>query len=152
MPTIGCCMGWMRLGDTRSSQEHVRGLLEALQAIPGQSMRRFLVRSGDRQLVVNADEVDWIGAADDYCELHVGGRAHLVRQTMNELEGRLDPARFARIHRSTIVALDRVREMHPHVRGDWDVVLRDGTVVRLSRTYRATFEARLLESTGRSPV
>ena len=139
------------LGDTRSSQEHVRGLLEALQAIPGQSMRRFLVRSGDRQLVVNADEVDWIGAADDYCELHVGGRAHLVRQTMNELEGRLDPARFARIHRSTIVALDRVREMHPHVRGDWDVVLRDGTVVRLSRTYRAAFEARLLESTGRSP-
>jgi two-component system, LytTR family, response regulator len=133
-----------RAADPLAGRQHVRGLLEALSSIRGQALRRFLVRTGDRQLVVAADDVDWIGAADDYCELHVGPRAHLVRQTMNELEERLDPTRFARVHRSTIVSLDRVREMHPHVRGDWDVVLRDGTVVRLSRTYRAAFEEKLL--------
>lgn len=135
-----------RSGEAASGHEHLRTLLEAVQTIPGQSARRFLVRTGDRLLVVPAGEVEWIGAADDYCELHVGSRTHLVRQTMNEMEQRLDPARFARIHRSTIVSLDRVREMHPHVRGDWDVVLHDGTVLRLSRTYRTAFEARLLDS------
>jgi two-component system LytT family response regulator len=129
-----------------SGREHVQALLEAVQAIPAQAARRFLVRTGERLLVVPAPDVDWIGAADDYCELHVGARSHLVRRTMNDMEQSLDPARFARIHRSTIVALDRVREMHPHVRGDWDVVLDDGTVLRLSRTYRAAFEARLLDS------
>lgn len=129
-----------------SGREHVEALLEAVQAIPAQAARRFLVRTGERLLVVPAADVDWIGAADDYCELHVGARSHLVRRTMNDMEQSLDPARFARIHRSTIVALDRVREMHPHVRGDWDVVLSDGTVLRMSRTYRAAFEARLLDS------
>ena len=87
--------------------------------------------------------VDWIRGADDYVELHAGRDTHLLRERLADLETRLDPGRFARIHRSTIVHLDRVRELHPLFRGDCEIVLRDGARLRLSRSRRAEFEARL---------
>jgi len=115
------------------------GLGDFLRA-RGRYARRFLVRERERTLVVSVDAVDWIGAADYYAELHVGGAVHLLRETMNELEQKLDPERFFRVHRSAIINLERVREIHPLFRGDCDVVLADGTRVRLSRTRRAEFE------------
>ncbi|HEX4496921.1 MAG TPA: LytTR family DNA-binding domain-containing protein [Thermoanaerobaculia bacterium] len=102
--------------------------------------RRFLVRQREKLLVVNADDVDWIEAADYYASLHVGARTHLLRETLTHLEQRLDPERFFRVHRSAIVNVDRVREMHPLFRGDCALVLGDGTQVRLSRTRRHDFE------------
>jgi two-component system LytT family response regulator len=102
--------------------------------------RRILVRDRDRTHVVDVDTIDWIEAADYYAMLHVGGRTHLLRETMNQLEQRLDPERFFRVHRSAIVNLERVREIHPLFRGDRDLVLADGTHVRLSRTRRDDFE------------
>ncbi len=102
--------------------------------------RRFLVRTRDKTIVVGADEIDWIEAADYYVSIHAGGRTHLLRETMNQLEQRLDPERFFRAHRSAIVNIERVREIHPLFRGDCSLLLADGTQVRLSRTRRAEFE------------
>jgi two-component system LytT family response regulator len=102
---------------------------------------RFLVRVRDKSIVIDAEDIDWIEAADYYVSLHVGGASHLVRQTMNEIETQLDPERFFRVHRSAIVNIDRVREIHPMFRGDCAIVLSDGTRVKLSRTRRDEFEA-----------
>jgi len=103
-------------------------------------LRRFLVRSREKVIVVNAADVDWIEAADYYASLHVGPKSHLLRETMTDLEKRLDPERFFRVHRSAIVNIDRVREIHPHFRGDCLLVLSDGTRVKLSRARRDEFE------------
>jgi len=102
---------------------------------------RFLVPARDRSMVIDADAIDWIEAADYYVSLHVGGTSHLLRQTMNEIETQLDPNRFFRLHRSAIVNIDRVREIHPMFRGDCAVVLRDGTRLKLSRKRRDEFES-----------
>jgi two-component system LytT family response regulator len=97
---------------------------------------RITVRSGERLLLVRAEEIDWIEAEGNYVKLHAGAETHMVRETIGGLEARLDPARFARTHRSTIVNLDRVREIEPTFHGDYRVVLRNGTKLPLSRTYR----------------
>ena len=102
--------------------------------------RRFLVRIREKVIVVNADEIDWIEGAGYYVSLHAGPKAHLLRETMAELETRLDPERFFRVHRSAIVNIERVREVHPLFRGDCQLVLSDGTELRLSRTRRAEFD------------
>jgi two-component system LytT family response regulator len=97
---------------------------------------RLLVRDGDRAYFVPLSEVTHLGARGNYVELHTAGGRHLVRDTLARLEETLDPARFVRIHRSTVVNLDRVRELQPAFHGDWVVILDDGTRLRLSRRYR----------------
>jgi two-component system, LytTR family, response regulator len=114
--------------------------LIALLAERPRHARGFLVRSREKTLVVNADEIDWIEAADYYVTLHVAGKSHLLRETLAELERRLDPQRFFRVHRSAIVNLERVREIHPMFHGDSELFLQGGARVRLSRTRRAEFE------------
>jgi len=75
--------------------------------------------------------------------IHVGKQWHLLRETMKRLEAQLDPARFVRIHRSTIVNLERVKELQPFFRGEYVVVLHNGTTLKLSRGYREHLEAKL---------
>ena len=99
------------------------------------------MRDRDRTRVIDVDTIDRIEAADYYAVIHVSGDSHLLRETMNELEQRLDPGQFFRVHRSTIIRLDRVREIIPLLPGDRELVLADGARVRLSRTRRAEFEA-----------
>ena len=106
-------------------------------------VRRFLVRTRGKVLLVNVEEIDWIEAADYYVSLHAHGRSHLLRETMQELESKLDPVRFVRVHRSAIVNIDRVKELHPLFRGDSVLLLQDGTQLRLSRSRRDEFERRL---------
>jgi two-component system LytT family response regulator len=106
---------------------------------------RFLVPGRDRTIVVDAGQIDWIEAADYYINLHCGAVSHLLRDTMDEVERRLDPQQFFRVHRSAIVNLSRVREIHPLFRGDCELKLSDGTTVRLSRNRRAEFEARFAQ-------
>ena len=103
-------------------------------------VERFLVRTRGKVVVVRAEDIDWIEAADYYATLHVAGDSHLIRETMTDLEGSLDVRRFVRVHRRAIVNIDRVREVHPLFRGDCTLVLADGTQVRLSRTRRSEFE------------
>jgi two-component system LytT family response regulator len=134
------------LGGARSLEERLLDLLEEREAAARPYVRRFAVRAREKSIFVAAAAVDWIEAADDYVELHAGGETHLVRERIADLEKRLDPGQFARIHRSTIVNIDRVRELHPLFRGDSTVVLVDGTRLRLSRSRRGEFERRLTSS------
>jgi two-component system LytT family response regulator len=97
---------------------------------------RFVVRSGGRVVFVRADEIDWVEAAGDYVSLHVGKKTWLLRETMGLMEKKLDPSKFARIHRSAIVNVERIGEMRSHDNGEYRVLLRDGTELKLSRGYR----------------
>lgn len=100
------------------------------------TLRRLVVRDRDRYLLLKASEVDWIQSAANYVQLHAHGRCYLVRMTMNEIEMQLEGLSFARIHRSTIVNIDRLTEIRPSPHGDFQVVLDNGTTLRLSRAYR----------------
>jgi two-component system LytT family response regulator len=102
---------------------------------------RFLVDRGGRVAVVPADEVDWVEAAGDYVSLYVGRDAYLLRETMARMEERLDPERFVRIHRSTIVNVERIRELRPRLNREYVVVLQGGKELKLSRSYRDRFAA-----------
>lgn len=102
--------------------------------------KRLAIKGDGRVILVDVDEVDRLEAAGNYVEVHSGARHHLVRETMASLEARLDPARFVRVSRSSIVNADRVRELQPMFSGDFVVVLRDGTKVAGSRRYRAAFD------------
>jgi len=115
-----------------------RRLAERRGASPAESplVDRIVVRDRGSVLLLAHDDVDWIAAEGDYVRVHAGGRGHLVRDTMAALASRLDPARFARIHRSAIVNLSRVKEIRPHGDRDYLAVLRDGTRLKVSRTYR----------------
>ena len=104
---------------------------------------RLAIKIGTRVLFLRADEIDWVEASDDHVRLHVGQRSYLLRETMQSLEKRLNPTRFVRIHRSTIVHLGRVKELQRQFHGDYVVVLTDGTELRLSRGYRAALEGRI---------
>lgn len=110
-------------------------------------LTRLLVKSAGRVFFLKTDEIDYVTAEDYYVKLHVGRKNHLLRETMNDMESRLDPEKFVRVHRSSIVNLDRVRELQQLFNGDYTVVLHDGTQLRLSRTRRELLE-RLLR-TGR---
>ena len=109
--------------------------------------QRFLVRVRERSVVVNAADIDWIEAADYYVTLHAGGKSYLLREPIANLVKSLDPERFVRVHRSAIVNIDRVREVHPLFRGDRTLMLADGTRVKLSRSRREEFE-RLFSVSG----
>jgi two-component system LytT family response regulator len=97
---------------------------------------RMVIRSGGRVLFVKTSEVDWIEAAGDYVTLHVGKKSLLMRETITDLEKKLAPDGFARIHRSTIVNLERIAEMRALDNGEYRVLLRDATELKLSRNYR----------------
>ena len=111
-------------------------------------MEKFVVKSAGQVSFLKASEIDWIEAADYYSCLHVGARTHLLRRSMAELDEELDQSVFCRIHRSTIVKLDRVRGMKLNESGEYDVLLEDGTKLRLSRRYRKELQSRL--SAGRT--
>jgi len=115
---------------------------------PPVRLDRFTIKSAGRVLFLAATDVDWIEAADYYASLHVGPKTHLLRRSMNDLESDLDPARFCRIHRSTIVNLDRVREIRFDSEAEYEVVLADGTKLRMSRRYRRDLESRLNPASG----
>lgn len=101
---------------------------------------RILVKQDGRMFFVKTTEIDWIEADRNYVRLHVGKTAHTIRERISHLEETLDPRLFARIHRSTIVNLNRVREMQQWFSGDYVVILEDGTRLRLSRHYRDRVE------------
>ncbi len=97
---------------------------------------RITVRSSDRIVILNPDEIRWIEASGDYITLHTAGERHLLRETMASILDRLDPARFVRIHRSTIVNIGAVKELRPLFRGEYALFLTDGTRLVVSRTCR----------------
>jgi two-component system LytT family response regulator len=120
-------------------------LLALLESGPkGTAKRRyekhFSVRSGQRIAIVSVDNVDWIEANGDYVTLHAGKKCHLMRGTMNHVETQLDPDRFIRIHRSTIVQANRISELVSLDNREFIVRLADGTELSASRTYSQRLE------------
>jgi two-component system LytT family response regulator len=124
-----------------TSDPRLTGLLNELTSTRPY-LTRIPVRSDNRIRVVDLTDVDWIGAADNYIELHCGTREFIVRDTISGIEQRLDPTQFVRIHRSTIVRIERIAELQPDLHGDFQVRLRSGTILALSRTYRSRLEER----------
>lgn len=110
-------------------------LLEQLR--PAQSYaERFSIRSGSQIYFVKVAEIKWIGAAGNYVTLYAGKQEHLLRETMNSVQARLDPDKFFRIHRSTIINIEFVRELQAGFHGDYTVIMQDGTQLTMSRNYR----------------
>jgi two-component system LytT family response regulator len=103
-------------------------------------IRRFPVRRGNEFSFIQVGDVDWIEGLGDYAGLHVGARTHLVREALTSLEARLDPTQFVRIHRSTIVQVERIARVDPSSNRDAVLTLRDGNILRVSRTYRSRLD------------
>ncbi len=113
---------------------------DAKSAPEAKGVDRLAIKLDGRVIFVRPNEIDWIEAQDNYVKLHVGREAHLVRDTLASFEERLDARRFIRIARSTIVNIDRVREMQPMFHGEYVVILNDGTKLTMSRGYRETLQ------------
>ncbi len=105
--------------------------------------RRIAVKGNGRVYFVKTEDIDYCEAAGNYACLHTGARTHLIRDTMNRLEQRLDPDLFVRIHRSVIVNVERIQELQSTLNGEYTVRLRDGTRLTMSRGYRDALQARL---------
>jgi len=97
---------------------------------------RLIVKSAASNYFINVEAIDWIEAAGNYAQLHIGSKLHLVRETMNSLEARLDPYQFIRVHRAAIVNMARMKQLRPCASGHYKLLLEDGTRLTLSRTYR----------------
>lgn len=115
--------------------EKLTALLAEIRPAPT-VVDRLVVKTSGKVVLVKAADIDWIEAADNYVSLHVGNETHLLRETMNALESRLNPKLFLRISRSTIVNLERIKELQPMFHGDYTVILRNGTRLSLSRSHR----------------
>lgn len=127
---------WLsRAEPARDLQGRIEALLADLRPA-GPAVQRLAIKSGGRVLLLRLDEIDWVEAADNYVNLHVGTESHMLRETMNAIEKRLPVDQFLRISRSTLVNLDRVKELQPLFHGEYAVILRNGTRVTLSRGYR----------------
>jgi two-component system LytT family response regulator len=121
--------------------ERLYGLLAKTDKLDsGGVIKRFPVRRGNEFTFVQAGDVDWIEGLGDYAGLHVGGRTHLIREPLNLLEARLDQMQFVRIHRSTIVQVERIVRVEPSANRDAILTLRDGKTLRVSRTYRSRLD------------
>jgi two-component system LytT family response regulator len=120
----------------------LRELVRQLRQRP-RYVARLPVRARGRIVMIDVGAIDWIQAADNYVTVHAQGREYLLRGTLAALERQLDPSRFARIHRSTIAAVDRIAELQPSSHGDFDVRLYDGTRLTLSRSWREHLERAL---------
>jgi two-component system LytT family response regulator len=120
--------------DDRRFERVLERVKERLR-VPGET-RRFIIRNGGTLDVVKFADIDWVEASDYYTTLHAGGRAHMLRRSLSDLEGELAPHGFHRIHRSAIVNLGRVRALELREDGEYEVVLQSAQRLRMSRSYR----------------
>jgi two-component system LytT family response regulator len=116
---------------------------EASQPAPSRYAERLVVRNGDRSYPVQVHDIRWVQSDGNYVDLFTANGRHTLRETLQELERRLDPARFVRVHRRVIVAIDQIKELQPWFAGDQVLILHDGTKLRVSRTRREAVVARL---------
>jgi two-component system LytT family response regulator len=135
METLARAKAQLHTESPEDMKNQILSLLGDIQS-PAAYITRMVVKSGSRVVFIKVGEIEWIEAAGNYVTLHVGSANHLIRQTMNDVESRLDPAQFLRIHRSTIVNIESIREMQPLFHGDFAVILKNNTRLTLSRNYR----------------
>ena len=139
----------VRAGQLGRLSEELRALLDGVAptstartaAAGGPYLKRLVIKSGGRVTLLNVRDIDWIEAEGDYVKIHVAKAWHLLRETMKRLEAQFDPTRFVRIHRSTIVNVERIKELQPYFRGEYVVILHDGKSLKLSRGYKEHLES-----------
>lgn len=136
---FAACIGRARRVLALHRQEANFDRLYGLLAKAG-SIKQFPVRRGNAFTFVQVADVDWIEGLGDYAGLHVGGKTHLIREPLASLEARLDRNQFVRIHRSTIIQVERIVRVEPSVNRDAIVTLRGGKTLRASRTYSARLQ------------
>ena len=134
--------------EERGAREFGQRIVRMVSTLPPRHRRldRLVVKSAGTTRFVRAAEIDWIEAAGVYVTLHIAGKGLLYRATLNELDERLDPLRFVRIHRSAIVNIESVVQLEAISHGEFEVVLKDGSRPRISRSYRTQVEQRLGQS------
>lgn len=125
----------LKLRQAAELNSKLEQLLQQLHSGPAYLQRLMIKSRGDIYFVKTAD-IDWIEAAGNYITLHTGKKTHLLRDSISNMQRKLDPARFARIHRSQIVNVDRIRKLNSDLHGDYFITMQDGTSLILSRTYR----------------
>ena len=118
--------------------QRFRALIEDIKS-PPKHLKRLTIRQTGRTILLPTDEIDWVETYGNYLKVHAGRESHLIRGTMQQLEAKLDPEKFVRIHRSVVVNIEKVKEIHPRTNGDQDLVLHNGSGLMLSRNYRDRF-------------
>jgi two-component system LytT family response regulator len=121
-------------------------LLEEMKA-GNTYLERLVIKAAGRIYFLETGEIDWIEAEGNYVSVHSAKKSHLLRETISSLESQLDPKKFVRIHRSSIVRLDFIQELQPWFHGEYRVILHDGTQLTLSRNHRD----KLQEALGKLP-
>ncbi|MBK9138922.1 MAG: response regulator transcription factor [Verrucomicrobia bacterium] len=127
-----------RLQHARSGElnQKLTALIAEMRPPEPKASDRLAIKTGGKVVFVKTTDIDWIEAADNYVNLHIGPESHLLRETMSAIEARLDPKHFLRVSRSAIVNVDRIKELQPMFHGDYTIILRNGTKLGLSRNYR----------------
>src|SRR5256714_7103234 len=128
------------------TDQRILALLEELKA-GNKYLERLVVKAAGRIYFLETSEIDWIEADGNYVSVHSAKKAHLLRETISSLESQLDPKKFVRIHRSSIVRIDRIHELQPWFHGEYRIILQDGTQLTLSRNHRE----KLQEALGKLP-
>lgn len=120
------------------TQEQLSAVLKNLR--PGEQSQpyasRFLIKDGEKEILLLVEKIDWVEAADYYCCLHSGGRSYMLREAISDLSERMDPNQFVRIHRSAIVNLDRIGEIYREGMAQGSIRLTDGQILRMSKAGR----------------
>ena len=133
-----------RLGSMDPLGERIAAVLKDLNRSPPSAWsKRLAIRNGGRVIVIEARDIDHCESDGNYVDVHVGAKVHVMRETLTALESRLDPTQFVRISRSSLINIERVRELHPTDSGDFVAVMADGTHVPGSRRYREAIDALL---------
>ncbi len=130
---------WQRSAEPENLRMQLEGLLATVRQ-EDPHLTRILVKQDDHHLIVKVSDIQWIEAEDNYVRMHMDSTSYLLRMSMSAMVTRLDPRQFRRIHRSSIVNLDFIREIHPWFSGDHVVMMKDGTRLTMSRTYRDQFK------------
>lgn len=141
---IARAKGLVRRGGLGEAERRVLARLAGTEPGPASGwLTRIVVKKTGSTILLPVEDIDWIESADYCVRIHAQKRNHVIRETMQRLEQRLDPAVFFRVHRSAIVNLDRIKEIQPAFHGDLLLVLHDGSQLRLARSRRAALEERL---------
>jgi len=144
--TVAHAKSQVRQKHSRELSQGIRELLTEMRS-KTRYLDRVVVKAEGRVTFVRANDIDWVEAEGNYVRLHVGKETHLFRESITSIASKLNPQKFLRIHRSSIVNLDRIKELRSWFHGEYHVLLQDGTQLLLTRSYRAN----LKELLGRLP-
>ncbi|HEY0762883.1 MAG TPA: LytTR family DNA-binding domain-containing protein [Pyrinomonadaceae bacterium] len=132
-----------RLETQDSSVEVIDDKSEQQPEQPTEYLSRVSIKVNGRIVLLNTEDIEWITSEGNYVSLHSKSKAYLLRETMDRIEKKLDPDAFVRLRRSTIVRIDQIQELHPTSKGEFDVLLKDGTRLSTSRRYRKNLQTAL---------